>query len=162
MWWVFCTRMCAPGACSAHTGQKRGWIPLELKLQTGVSHHVGTGNWTWVLPSNALNHCHLSSSLPLLLLGQGVTVYPWLAWGPWHLEHGPTAWDQWHTLPHLLLPLLKIGPAFLFLEVEFTFLLRMFKRVLVCHFTSNPCCIYYTTWLQCSQRFFLFDFSTLE
>ena len=36
--WVFCMYICV-----------RMLDPLELELQTGVSCHVGAGNWTWIL-----------------------------------------------------------------------------------------------------------------
>lgn len=37
--------MCVPCACG---GQKKASNPLELNLETVVSHHVAAGNWTWV------------------------------------------------------------------------------------------------------------------
>ena len=33
----------------AHEDQKRASDPLELELQTVVSHHVGAGDWTQIL-----------------------------------------------------------------------------------------------------------------
>jgi hypothetical protein len=36
----------------AHEDQKRASDPLELELQTVVSHHVGSRNQTWVLWRN--------------------------------------------------------------------------------------------------------------
>lgn len=34
--------------CTAYRGQKRALNPLGLKLEMGVSHFVGSGNWTQV------------------------------------------------------------------------------------------------------------------
>lgn len=49
--WVFYLHGCVCTTCfpSAHSGQKRVLDPLELELRMAVSHHVGSGNWTWVL-----------------------------------------------------------------------------------------------------------------
>ena len=56
---VFCLRcVSVPCACSAHGGQKKLLVPLELELQMVVSHYVGAGNGTHVSgrASSALNH----------------------------------------------------------------------------------------------------------
>lgn len=41
--------LCVPCMCSAHRAQKRTPGALELELQLAVSHHIGAGNWTWML-----------------------------------------------------------------------------------------------------------------
>lgn len=53
-----CIYFCVPCADSTWGVQKRMLGPLELELQTTVSHHMSAGNWTWILwrAASALNH----------------------------------------------------------------------------------------------------------
>lgn len=49
VYWCFaCWYVCVPCTCGARGGQKGAWDPMELKLEVGMSHHMGVGNQTWV------------------------------------------------------------------------------------------------------------------
>lgn len=41
--------LCIVYMVGTHEGQKMASEPLELELQTGVSQHTGSGNWTEIL-----------------------------------------------------------------------------------------------------------------
>lgn len=59
---TFCLHICLCNKSGAHGNQKRALDPLELKLLTIVSHHVGIGNPAWVLCKS--NNCFYLLSHP--------------------------------------------------------------------------------------------------
>lgn len=71
--WVVCLHvcLCVTYVPEAIRDQKRVLNSMELELQTIVSYHVGTRNWTWVLGKSSLSVLITEPYLHMIL-----TFYP--------------------------------------------------------------------------------------